>query len=68
MDKLESAIVEINYNEIRNLAHNLKGSSGNLRITQIEEVMNHIEQNALNNNINGIASRIIQGVNDVLYR
>lgn len=43
IDKLESAIVSQSFDEIENHAHSIKGSSGNLRFSELQELAKSIE-------------------------
>lgn len=46
VQKLEQAIESMNYEEIANQAHSIKGSSGNLKFTEMYELAKDVELSA----------------------
>ena len=46
MEQLESAIANKNYKEIGHVAHSIKGSSGNLKFTEMYELAKDMELSA----------------------
>lgn len=48
--ELKTAIQILNYDQIKLLAHSIKGASGNLRIIHIQATAQQLEQAAINHN------------------
>lgn len=46
LEQLEIAINEKNYSEVRNVAHSIKGSSGNLKFNEMYELAKELEHSA----------------------
>lgn len=46
IEQLESAITDKNFKEISNVAHSIKGSSGNLKFTEMYELSKDMELSA----------------------
>ena len=46
IEQLESAIADMNYKEISNVAHSIKGSSGNLKFNEMYELSKDVELSA----------------------
>lgn len=60
LDKIKENIYNENAEEISKLAHQIKGSAGNLRIDPIYELAIVLEQSALNKDLNNCKNILIQ--------
>ena len=66
LEKIKEAVDIIAYDEISKLAHQLKGSSGNLRINVIYELAIELENSAKNKEIRKCKSYLTQ-IHDVFH-